>query len=112
MTAGVATSGQNGWFTAILRPAGPLDEAALGRLSEVLGHLETGADMVVIDLTAADVRSPHDLARNLQAPARRFDRAGCCLLLVGASPDLTAELDRTAVPVVTLSVAALFHMAA
>jgi hypothetical protein len=78
----------------------------------VLGHLATGADMVVIDLTAADVRSTQALARNLQAPARRFDRAGRCLLLVGASPDLTAELDRTSMPVVTLSVAALFHMAA
>jgi len=68
--------------------------------------------MVVIDLTAADVRSPRDLARNLRAPARRFDRAGRCLLLVGASPGLTAELDRSAVPVVTLSVATPFHMAA
>jgi anti-anti-sigma regulatory factor len=95
-------SGQDGWFTTIVRPAGPLDHAALARLSETLGALEPSSDMVVVDLTAADVRDPRGLARHLLAPARRFDQAGRCMLLVGASPRLTAELHRTAVPVVTL----------
>jgi len=59
--------------------------------------------MVVVDLTAAEVGSPHTLARCLRAPALRFKLAGRCLLLVGASPSLTAELDRAAVPVITLA---------
>ena len=95
-------SGQDGWFTTTVRPAGPLDHAALARLSETLGALEPSSDMVVVDLTAADVRDPRGLARHLLAPARRFDQAGRCMLVVGASPGLKAELGRAAVPVVTL----------
>jgi anti-anti-sigma regulatory factor len=101
MMAGVA--GQDGWLTTVVRPAGSLDHAALARLSAALGVLEPSSDMVVVDLTAADVRDPGDLARHLLAPARRFDQAGRCLLLVGASPRVERELRRSAVPVVTLA---------
>ena len=101
MMAGV--SGPDRWFTTTVRPAGPLDQGALARLSEALGALEPSSDMVVVDLTAADVLDPRGLARHLLAPARRFDQAGRCLLLVGASPSVTAELHRAAVPVVTLT---------
>jgi anti-anti-sigma regulatory factor len=116
MTAGAGAAGdavapgapaQDSWFTTTVRPAGPLDHAALARLSETLGALEPSSDMVVVDLTAADVRDPRGLARHLLAPARRFDQAGRCMLLVGASPALKAELNRTAVPVVTLTPGAL-----
>ena len=100
--SGASASGPDGWFTTTVRPAGPLDHAALARLSETLGALEPSSDMVVVDLTAADVRDPYGLARHLLGPARRFEQAGRCLLLVGASPGLKAELNRTAVPVVTL----------
>ena len=62
--------------------------------------------MVIVDLTAAVVASPRAFARDLRAPARRFEEAGQCLLLLGASPALTAELDRHAVPVITLAAAA------
>lgn len=96
-------SGPDSWLTATVRPAGPVDHAALARLSEALGVLEPGSDMVVVDLTAADVRDPRSLARHLRGPARRFEQAGRCLLLVGASPGLLAELRRSAVPVVTLT---------
>lgn len=95
--------GLDGWFTTTVRPAGPLDHAALARLSQALGVLEPTSDMVVIDLTAADVRDPRSLARHLLAPARRFDQAGRCILLVGAPPRVTAELSREAVPVVTIA---------
>jgi anti-anti-sigma regulatory factor len=105
-------SGQEGWFTATVRPAGPLDHAALARLSETLGALEPNSDMVVVDLTAADVRDPRGLARHLLAPARRFDQAGRCMLVVGASPRLKAELGRAAVPVVTLASEVLHGTAA
>ena len=91
------------WLTAILRPAGTLDKAALRGLSESLGHLAASANMVIVDLTAAVIASPRGFARDLLAPARTFEEAGQCLLLLGASPALTAELDRLAVPVVTLA---------
>lgn len=103
---------QDGWFTTTVRPAGPLDHVALARLSEALGALEPSSDMVVVDLTAADVLDPRGLARHLLAPARRFEQAGRCLLLVGASSGLTAELDRAAVPVVTLAPQVLHGTAA
>jgi hypothetical protein len=107
MRAGVAAREQDGWLTTILRPAGSLDQAALHRLSESLGHLAACSSMVIIDLTAAAVGSPRTFARDLLAPALAFEQAGRCLLLVGASPKLTAELDRAAVPVVTLAADAL-----
>jgi hypothetical protein len=94
---------QGRWLTAILRPAGTLDKAALRGLSESLGHLATSSNMVIVDLTAAVVASPRTFARDLLAPARTFEEAGQCLLLLGASPALTAELDRHAVPVITLA---------
>jgi hypothetical protein len=105
--AGVTAREQVGWLTTILRPAGPLDQAALHRLSESLGHLAACSSMVIIDLTAADICHPRRFARDLLAPAVAFEQAGRCLLLVGASPRLTAELDRAAVPVVTLAADAL-----
>jgi hypothetical protein len=80
-----------------------MDRAALRRLSESLGHLATSSNMIIVDLTAAVVCKPGAFARDLLAPARLFERAGQCLLLLGASPELTAALDRYAVPVVTLA---------
>jgi hypothetical protein len=90
------------WLTAILRPAGTLDRAALRGLSESLGHLAGSSNMVIVDLTAAVVGSPRTFARDLRAPARTFEETGQCLLLLGASPELSAELDRHGVPVITL----------
>jgi hypothetical protein len=98
---------QVGWLTTILRPAGSLDRSALHRLSESLGHLAACSNMVIIDLTAADVVNPRTFARDLLSPALAFEQAGRCLLLVGASPKLTAELDRAAVPIVTLAAEAM-----
>jgi hypothetical protein len=111
-TAGTTAREQVGWLTTILRPAGSLDRLALHRLSESLGHLAACSNMVIIDLTAADVVNPRTFARELRPPALAFEQAGRCLLLVGASPKLTAELDRAAVPVVTLAADALPPQAA
>ena len=105
-TVGALASGaadQGRWLTAILRPAGSMDRAALRGLSESLGHLTSSSNMIIVDLTAAVVCNPGAFARDLLAPARAFERAGRCLLLLGASPELTAALDRYAVPVVTLA---------
>ena len=103
---------QGRWLTAILRPAGSMDRAALRGLSESLGHLASSSNMIIVDLTAAVVRKPGAFARDLLAPARLFEQAGQCLLLVGASPELTAALDRYAVPVVTLAADSLPPQAA
>jgi hypothetical protein len=101
--AASAAADQGRWLTAILRPAGTLDKAALRGLSKSLGHLASSSNMVIVDLSAAVVTSPRAFARDLLAPARTFEEDGQCLLLLGASPDLTAELDRLAVPVITLA---------
>jgi hypothetical protein len=103
---------QGRWLTAILRPAGSLDQAALRGLSDSLGHLATSSNMVIIDLTAAVVGKPGAFARDLLAPARLFEHAGQCLLLLGASPELTAALDRYQVPVVTVAADSLPPQAA
>jgi hypothetical protein len=101
-----------GWLTTVLRPAGTLDRLARRRLSRALGRLTASCDMVVVDLTATQVEAPRALARNLRACALELERSGRCLLLVGASLDLVAELDRTAVPVATLAAGSLLLPAA
>jgi hypothetical protein len=96
-------AGEQAWLTATLRPAGALDQAALGRLGAALDALAAASNMVIVDLAAADVRHPRALARALRGPAAAFERAGRCLLVMGATPALAAELDRAAVAVVTLA---------
>lgn len=97
----------SGWLTTILRPAGALDEAALRRLRDALAPLSASSDMVIIDLTAAEISSPRAVAMSIRTPALDFERAGRCLLVVGASADLTGEFDRAAIPVATLAADAL-----
>jgi hypothetical protein len=110
--AATEAADQGRWLTAILRPAGSMDRAALRGLSESLGHLASSSNMIIVDLTAAVVCKPGAFARDLLAPARLFERAGQCLLLLGASPELSAALDRYRVPVVTLAADALPPQAA
>jgi hypothetical protein len=95
---------RDGWLTAMLRPAGVLDEVAANRLCAALSLLALAArsDVVIVDLAASTVRNPRALARRLLAPARTFEEAGRCLLVIGADAELTTELDREEVPVVTL----------
>jgi hypothetical protein len=95
------------WLTAVLRPAGLLDQFGLDRVGLALGSLAACSDMVVIDLTAATVTSSHALALTLAAPAVELDRAGRCLLLRGVPARVRAELDRAAVPVIALAEDAL-----
>lgn len=90
------------WLTTVLRPVGALDERALRRLGEALSRLGATSDAVIVDLAATEVRAPRALARSLRFPARAAQRAGRCLVLIGAPPGLVAELDRAAVPVAAL----------
>jgi hypothetical protein len=104
---GGAAAAQDAWLTAILRPAGTIGTAERGRLGAALCSLAASSDMVIVDLHAADIGSPRALAMCLRAPAREFYEAGRCLLLVGASTELAAELDHAAVPVITLAADAM-----
>jgi hypothetical protein len=105
--AGSTAREQEGWLTTTLRPAGTLDRPTVGRLCQSLGHLAACSNLVIIDLTAAEVVNPRVFARELLPPAVAFEKAGQCLLLTGASARLTAELARAAVPVITLAADAL-----
>jgi hypothetical protein len=46
-----ATSPSRGWLTAVLRPAGTLDNASTAALGALLADLSAAADMVVVDST-------------------------------------------------------------
>jgi hypothetical protein len=100
---GTAERRAGGWLTTVLRPAGTLDRPALNRLSQALDRLAASSDMLIVDLTATWVAVPRALARSLRAPARELQQPGRCLLLIGAPPDLAAELDRAAIQVATLA---------
>ena len=96
-------AGASRWLTTVLRVAGTLDQAALDQLRPVLLLLALSCDIVILDLSAATVASPPAVARGLLPPAAELDRAGRCLLLRGASPELITELSRARVPAVTLA---------
>lgn len=93
------------WLTAVLRPAGNLDRPQVGRLADALEALAASSDMVILDLSAATVPEPYQLAAALRAPARQLARPGNCLLLVSAAPDVLRALGRTGVQAATLAAA-------
>jgi hypothetical protein len=98
-----AAAGEQGWLTTVLRPAGRVDRATAHKLGAALAALADASDMVMVDLSAADVRNPRALAAALREPAAAFARTERCLLVTGASAELTAELERAAVAAVTLA---------
>jgi hypothetical protein len=102
-----AAAGEQGWLTTVLRPAGRVDRAVAHKLGAALGALADASDMVMIDLGAADVRNPRALAAALREPAAAFARTGRCLLVIGASAELTGELERAAVAAVALAPGAI-----
>jgi hypothetical protein len=91
------------WLTTVLRPAGLLDGPGLDEVARALGILAACCDMVIVDLSAATVTSPNALALTLMPPAVELDHAGRCLLLRSVPPQVRAELDRAAAPVITLA---------
>jgi hypothetical protein len=91
------------WLTTIVRPVGTLDRSGVDQVRMAISVLATCSDMVVVDLSAARVAAPRGLAVTLLEPAMELDRAGRCLLLRGVPPQLRAELDRAAVPAITLA---------
>jgi hypothetical protein len=101
--ADVAVPKTRRWLTAVVRPAGSLDERGLDQVRLALAILASCGDMVVVDLAAATVCSPGALARVLLGPARDLDQAGRRLLLRGAPRQLLSELARVGSPAVILA---------
>jgi hypothetical protein len=107
--SGDVDPGADEWLSTVLRPVGELNQRALRRLVAVLDRLTPTSDAVILNLAATQVTAPRAVARSLRPPARAAQRAGRCLLLVGAPPALVAELDRAGVPVTTLPAELLPH---
>ena len=79
------------WFTATVRPAGPLGRAQADRLQKVLVALAASASVVVLDLQAARLSGPH-AAAVVDDAADRIERRGGCLLCVNADADSRATM--------------------
>ena len=89
------------WLTAVLRPAGTLDDAAgFGRL---LAELSVTADMVVVDLEAVRIPDLAAFIAALRPAALRLARPGRCLLLVNAPSALEHALDVADLPAAILA---------
>jgi hypothetical protein len=92
--ADAARSQDQLWLTAVLRPAGLLAGPAIARFADELTTLARSANLVVVNLVAASVPDPEDLALALREPGEMLTGPDKCLLLVGASDELLAALDR------------------
>ena len=91
------------WLTTIVRPAGTLDRSGVDQVGAAIRVLAACSDMVIVDLSAARVAAPRGFAVTLLEPAVVLDRTGRCLLLRSVPPQLRAELDRAAVPAITVA---------
>jgi hypothetical protein len=64
-----ATSPSRGWLTAVLRPAGTLDNLSTAALGALLADLSAAADMVVVD--------PMSTNRQIRVWGRPHEDAAC-----------------------------------
>lgn len=81
-----STMQADSWLTATLRPAGIIDRDDADRLRDVLGALAASASLVVVDLEAADLRSPA-AAAVIDDAAHGLERRGGCLLCIRADDE-------------------------
>ena len=79
------------WLTATVRPAGLFGCADVARLRALLDALSTCASMVVLDLSAAQLRSL-DAAIAVDEAARELEASGGALVCVHADPTSLAHL--------------------
>lgn len=100
------TSRPHTWLTSVLRPAGNLDPPQVKRLAAALEAVAASSDMVILDLAAATVPRPAQLAAALRAPARQLDQPGRGVLLICAVPEVVRALARIGVRAATVSPAA------
>ncbi|GAA1816696.1 hypothetical protein GCM10009682_42010 [Luedemannella flava] len=88
------TNNDDLWLTAVLRPAGVLSASAVERLAEEMTSVARTANIVVVNLVAAQVTDVEALAAALKGPGSLLSAPDKCLLLVGADEELLAALDR------------------
>jgi hypothetical protein len=98
-----ATSPSRGWLTAVLRPAGTLDNASTAALGALLADLSAAADMVVVDLDATRIPDLAAFVDALRPAAARLAGPGTCLLVVNAPSALEHALQIVDVPAATLA---------
>jgi hypothetical protein len=98
-----ATSPSRGWLTAVLRPAGTLDNASTAALGALLADLSAAADMVVVDLDATRIPDLDAFVDALRPAAARLAGPGTCLLVVNAPTALEHALQLVDVPAATLA---------
>jgi hypothetical protein len=92
MTALVPAANDSFWLTAVLRPAGVLNGAAIEKFVDSLMGLAERANLVIVSLVAATVPAPAALARALRRPGAALSGPDRCLLLVGADDELLRAL--------------------
>jgi hypothetical protein len=107
MTAADLTLTRDGiWLTAMLRPVGELAGRAIERFVDDLVDLAERANIVVVNLVAASVPSPVQLARALRRPGAMLSGPDKALLLVGADENLLSALRRLGGDIATMPAAA------
>ena len=79
------------WLTASLRPVGSFGRHDVGRLRALLDALSACASIVVLDLAATRLRSPH-AAEAIDDAARRLESSGGCLLCVNVDAENRGHL--------------------
>jgi hypothetical protein len=87
-----------GWLTAVLRPAGTVDGAFAAAIARLLAELSATADMVVVDLDAAQLPDAEAFVDLLRLPAARLASPGKCLLLLNIPDALEHAVHMAAVP--------------
>jgi hypothetical protein len=87
-----------GWLTAVLRPAGTVDGAFAAAIGRSLADLSATADMVVVDLDAAQLPDAEAFVDLLRLPAGRLASSGKCLLLLNVPDALEHAVHMAAVP--------------
>jgi hypothetical protein len=90
------------WLTAVLRPAGTLAAAFADAVAQTIDELSRTADMVVVDLEAAQIPDAEAFANRLRPPAARLASVGKCLLLLNLPQALVHAVQAADVPAVAL----------
>jgi|RhiMethySRZTD1v2_1073278.scaffolds.fasta_scaffold1774398_1 hypothetical protein len=90
------------WLTAVLRPAGTLAGAFADAIAQSIDELSTTADMVVVDLEAAQIPDAEAVVDLIRPSAARLASVGKCLLLLHLPEALVDAVQVAGVPAAAL----------
>jgi hypothetical protein len=103
MSVAEVTMSRDGiWLTAMLRPVGELAGRAIEGFVEDVMALAQRANIVVVNLVAANIPKPAALATALRRPGAMLSGPDKALLLVGADEQLLRELRRAGGDIATV----------